>query len=181
MFSANQQPSNTRKDSVNNAEATGHFCWNLATWELREAVNASAQQWPPEVDEFETAGLTKEYATLLVGGAGGRVPMVKESPVKFECEYHSTVRLPGHPPMGTVDVVIGKVVGVHVADEVISAEGKVDVAKTQPIARCGYYDYAVVRETFEMIIPGSTAEMRFGLEGNVAKHRAHDKATREAA
>ena len=55
--------------------------------------------------------------------------------------------------MGTVDIVIGRVVGVHIADEVIT-DGKLDVRKTQPIARCGYYEYAVVRETFEMVIPG---------------------------
>lgn len=174
MFSANQLPDGTgRKDTVINAEATGACCWNLATWDLREAVNATAQFLPREVDEFVHAGLTKEKVRVLKGLEG--LSMVAESPVKFECEYHSTLRLPGHPPMGTVDVVIGKVVGIHVKDEVIT-DGKIDVAKTQPIARCGYFDYAVVRETFQMIIPGTTVKMQYGMEGNVAKHRADQQA-----
>ena len=73
--------------------------------------------------------------------------------------------------MGSVDIVIGKVVGVHIADEAINVEtGKVDVAVTQPIARCGYYDYAVVRECFEMKMPGAEI-MRSGLEGSMKKNR----------
>jgi hypothetical protein len=66
--------------------------------------------------------------------------------------------------MGTVDVVIGRVVGVHVDDSVLT-DGKVDVKKTQPIARCGYYEYARITETFEMIIPGDEST-RAGLEGS---------------
>ncbi|KAH8660112.1 hypothetical protein BX600DRAFT_467260 [Xylariales sp. PMI_506] len=163
MFSANQTGFGERKDTVINTEQTGKFCWNLATWDLREAVNITAEQTAYGVDEFERAGLTKEESVVIKG-----VPMVKESPVKFECEYHSTVRLPGNPPMGTVDVIIGKVVAVHISDDVLT-DGLLDIRKTQPIARCGYYEYAVVRETFEMIIPGA-GDVSYGLEGSAAKN-----------
>jgi flavin reductase (DIM6/NTAB) family NADH-FMN oxidoreductase RutF len=171
MFSANQTPSERRKDTVVNAEATGRFAWSLATWDLREAVNVTAEQVPPELDEFERAGLDKEFTTSLRAPA---VPMVKASPVKFECVYHSTVRLPGNPPMGTVDVVIGRVVAVHIADEVLT-DGILDVRKTQPIARCGYYQYAVIRDTFEMKIPSGEEwgeDLLAGLEGNSKKNQA---------
>ncbi|KAJ9658026.1 hypothetical protein H2198_003995 [Neophaeococcomyces mojaviensis] len=180
MFSANQTPENRSKDSVVNAETTGIFCWQLATYPLREAVNITSEQLPYGVDEFAAAKLERTHSQLLeprvpVPNFKG-VPMVKESPVRFECEYHSTLRLPGNPPMGSVDIVIGKVVGVYIADHVISAEGKVDVSKTEPIARCGYYDYAVVRECFEMRMPGDQLT-RDGLEGSARKNReANEKA-----
>lgn len=109
MFSANQTFAAERKDTVRNAEATGVFCWQLATYPLREAVNITAEQTPYGVDEFERAGLEKVWSTCLKIP----VPMVKDSPVRFECEYYTTLRLPGNPPMGTVDVVIGKVVGKY--------------------------------------------------------------------
>jgi len=171
MFSANQTHEDKRKDTVVHAEASRKFCWNLATWKLREHVNISAEQVPFGVDEFARAGLEKTYSTTLHDDDKNPVPMVAASPVRFECEYHSTVRLPGNPPMGTVDIVIGKVVGVHIADEVLT-DGKLDVRKTEPIARCGYYEYAVVRETFEMVIPGSNEAILGGLEGSVKRHRA---------
>jgi flavin reductase (DIM6/NTAB) family NADH-FMN oxidoreductase RutF len=147
-------------------EATGVFCWQLATYALREAVNISAEQVAYGVDEFERAGLEKEFSKVLATP----VPMVKASPVKFECEYYTTIRLPGNPPMGSADVVIGKVVGIHIEDGVLK-DGKIDVAKTQPIARCGYFDYAVVKETFEMIVPNMTRDTLYGMEGSVRKHK----------
>ncbi|KAJ5937052.1 FMN-binding split barrel-like protein [Penicillium verhagenii] len=164
MFSSNQTVNGDRKDTVVNAEQTGHFVWNLATWDLREAVNISAEQVPYGVDEFERANLAKEPATLM------DVPMVQESPVKFECEYHSTVRLPGNPPMGTVDIVIGRVVAVHIKDEALT-DGILDVRKTKPLARCGYYQYTVIKETFDMVIPGMSEDVLYGLEGSAKRNK----------
>ncbi|KAJ5915316.1 FMN-binding split barrel-like protein [Penicillium verhagenii] len=164
MFSSNQTVNGDRKDTVVNAEQTGHFVWNLATWDLREAVNISAEQVPYGVDEFERANLAKESATLM------DVPMVQQSPVKFECEYHSTVRLPGNPPMGTVDIVIGRVVAVHIKDEALT-DGILDVRKTKPLARCGYYQYTVIKETFDMVIPGMSEDVLYGLEGSAKRNK----------
>jgi hypothetical protein len=79
--------------------------------------------------------------------------MVKDSPIRFECEYMQTVRLPGNLPMGTVDVMFGKVVAMHIADEVLT-NGKIDVRKTRPIARLGYFEYGVINDSLTMIIPG---------------------------
>ncbi|KAG9699700.1 hypothetical protein KCU95_g3697, partial [Aureobasidium melanogenum] len=162
MFSSNQTAEGLRKDTVVNAEEYKHFVWNLATYPLREAMNITAEQFPYGIDEFERAGLTKEKAQL------SKVPMVQQSPVKFECSYHSTVRLPGNAPMGTVDIIIGKVEAIHVSDDVLT-DGMIDVRKTQPIARCGYYQYTVVRDTFEMKISGMSEATLNGLEGNPAK------------
>lgn len=162
LFSSNQTQDGTRKDTVINAEEYGYFTWNLVTWDLREQMNITAEQVPYGVDEFEKAGLDKEKARL------SDVPMVRQSPVKFECKYHTTVRLPGNPPMGTVDVIIGKVEAIHIADEVLT-DGILDVRKTKPIARCGYYQYTVVTDTFEMKIPGDSQATLNGLEGNPRK------------
>jgi flavin reductase (DIM6/NTAB) family NADH-FMN oxidoreductase RutF len=165
MFAANQTPSRSRKDSVANAETAGYFGWNLATYPLREHVNASAEFLPADVDEFEHAGLAREMGRVYAD-----LPLVKESPVRFECQYHATLRLPGNPPMGSVDVVIGRVVGVHIAEWCLT-DGKVDVRKTQPIARLGYYEYTVVRDVFEMVIPGENEALLAGLEGSVKRTR----------
>ena len=159
MFAANQYPDGRRKDTVINAEETGWFVWNMATYALRDAVNLSAMAVPPEVDEFEAAGVTK--ATSIDAPCA----RVAESPAQFECRYISTHRLPGRSPVGWVDVVYGEVMRIHVKDEVILPSGKLDIAKIEPLARMGYYDYAVVRETFEMRIPSASGAAEDGLEG----------------
>lgn len=163
MFSANQTTQGERKDSVRNAEQMGQFVWNMATYALREAVNVSAEELPPGVDEFERAGLHKLPSRLVK-------PMrVQGSPIQFECEYLNTLRFPGKPPMGTVDVVFGRVVAIHIDDAAIDAHGRVDILKIQPIARMGYYDYTVVDNQFQMVIPGNSKALLAGLEGSPEK------------
>ena len=165
MFSANQNSGGDRKDSVRNAEETGEFVWNMATWDLREAVNASAEELPHGVDEFERAGLTKLPSRKV------RPPRVAGSPIQFECTYLNTLRFPGTPPMGTVYVVFGRVVAIHIDDAVIDANGLVDVLKIAPIARMGYYEYTRVDNKFSMVIPGNNRAVLAGLEGSPDKAR----------
>lgn len=159
MFAANQYPDGRRKDTVVNAEETGWFVWNMATYALREAVNISAMAVPPEVDEFDAAGVTRE---ACIDAPCARVA---ESPAHFECRYISTHRLPGNSSVGWVDVVFGQVMRIHVKDEVILPSGKIDIPAIRPLARLGYYDYTTITETFEMRIPSASGAAEDGLEG----------------
>lgn len=161
MFSANQTIEGKRKDTTTNIEDTGWFVWNMATYELRDAVNKSAMFVPPEEDEFEVAGVTK------LASVESNVPRVAESPCHFECEYLSTHRIPANKeiPFATVDVVFARVARIHVHDDFILPDGKLDIPKIRPIARMGYFDYAVIDETFEMKVPGANEKEAQGLEG----------------
>jgi flavin reductase (DIM6/NTAB) family NADH-FMN oxidoreductase RutF len=159
LFAANQNTLGKRKDTTVNSEQTGEFVYNLATYDLREAVNRSAAEVPPEVDEFELAGVTPAPSIRV------KPSRVAESPVQFECRHHQTLRLPGNGLMGTVDIVIGRVVLVHIRDEVIGADGRLDILKIRPLARLGYYDYTTVDSLFELVIPGDNENLLKGLEG----------------
>ena len=163
MIAANQTTGGKRKDTVENIEQTGEFVYNMATYDLREAVNRSAAEVPPDVDEFEICGLTKAPSVRV------KPCRVAESPVQFECVYHQTLRLPGNGAMGTVDVIIGKVVFVHIKDEAIRPDGRLDVLGIRPLARLGYYDYTTVESVFEMVIPGNNEDLLAGLEGAAGK------------
>jgi flavin reductase (DIM6/NTAB) family NADH-FMN oxidoreductase RutF len=169
MFAANQNSTGKRKDTVTNTEQTGEFVYNMATYDLREAVNRSAAPVAPDVDEFELAGLTKA-ASIVV-----KPCRVAESPVQFECRYHQTLRLPGNGLMGTTDVIIGKVVLVHIKDDVIGPDGRLDIPRIRPLARLGYYDYTSVESLFAMVIPGADEDTLAGLEGAADRSPAQAK------
>jgi len=160
MFASNQSTKGQRKDTVVNTEATGEFVWNMATYGLREAVNKSAEEVPPEVDEFDLAGVTKAPSNLV------RPCRVAESPIHFECAYHQTIRLPGNGTMGTDDIVIGRVIGIHIKEDVIGLDGRIDILKVRPIARLGYHDYTSVESVFQMVIPGNDPRRLAGMEGS---------------
>jgi flavin reductase (DIM6/NTAB) family NADH-FMN oxidoreductase RutF len=165
MLSANTIGRGQRKDTIVNIEETGEFVYNMATYDLRDAVNASAAEVPPEVDEFELAGLTKSPSIQV------KPCRVAESPIQFECRYYQTLRLPGRNGAGMADIIIGRVVLVHIKDEYILPDGRIDILRIRPLARLGYYDYTTVDSTLEMLIPGHNDKMMGGLEGDARRTR----------
>lgn len=160
LFCANQRTVGRRKDTVNNIDATGEFVWNMATYDLREAVNKTSEEVAPEVDEFEAAGLGKLESIDVAP------PRVAESPVHFECRHLQTVRIPGEGPMGSADIVIGKVIRIHIDDAALTPAGRLDIARIKPLARLGYFDYTYVDTTFEMLPPGNDPRRLKGLAGD---------------
>lgn len=139
--------SDDAKDSINNAEATGYFCCNLATFELREQMNQSSARYPPEIDEFEAAGLTAVPCKNIP------VMRVAESPVAVECKLSQVITLtPSSGLPCTNRVAIGEVVGIHIDGRVLK-EGLVDVEELKPLGRMGYLEYTVPPRSFEMLRP----------------------------
>jgi flavin reductase (DIM6/NTAB) family NADH-FMN oxidoreductase RutF len=126
-----------RKDAVTFVEETSEFVCNLATFELRHAMNATSAPLPRGESELIHAGLTAAPSRLV------KPPRVAEAPAALECKYLQTVPL---TPLGGGDakyfLVIGQVVGVHIDDRFI-VDGFVDTAAMAPIARAGYRDYFV--------------------------------------
>lgn len=161
MIAINQGGQCQRKDTTENIERTGEFVYNMVTYDLKDKMNITASGFPPEVDEFEAAGLEKAPSVIV------KPPRVAASPIQMECKYFQTIRLPGYGRVGTVDVIIGKVVCVHIKDEYILPDGKIDIASIKPLARLGYSDYTVVEKVFELR-PAATSldeNPALGLEG----------------
>jgi flavin reductase (DIM6/NTAB) family NADH-FMN oxidoreductase RutF len=135
------------KDSLTFVAETREFVCNLATFDLRAAVVETSASFPRGVNEMAEAGLAPASSRLV------RPPRVAASPCALECRVLQIValdNLDGRP----VDrhVVFGQVVGVHIDDRFIR-NGRLDTAAMQPIARCGYSDYAVVDKVFAVARP----------------------------
>ncbi len=146
MFSSNGKQAHGTKDSVANAEATGEFVCNMATWDLRDPMSQTSRPVPSEVDEFELAGLETQPSELV------KPPRVKASPIHLECVYHQTLELPCDIEGGRNAICLGRVVGVHIRDEFLT-DGKVDIARIKPLARLGYQDYTVAEKVLTLSRP----------------------------
>lgn len=136
-----------RKDSLAFIEETDEFVCNLATWDLREAMNATSAPLPRGTNEMASAGLDAAPSRLV------KPPRVAASPCAMECKLLQVVSLADLDGRD-IDrhVVFGQVIGVHIDDRYIR-DGLVDSAAMKPIARCGYHDYAVVENMFSMRRP----------------------------
>ena len=130
------------KDSVANIRHTGVFCVNVVGEALKDAMNRSSGPWPREVDEFADAGLEKaDCKTIACARVAG-------APATLECRLTQILTLPGQANF----VVFGEVTGVHMRDDCV-VDGRFDVTRFNPVARLGYMDYTVVRETFPLARP----------------------------
>jgi flavin reductase (DIM6/NTAB) family NADH-FMN oxidoreductase RutF len=139
--------SKPRKDSQRNAEETGEFVCNLATYDLREVVNASSAEFGPAVSEPERIGLEMAPCRAV------KPPRVALSPVALECKYFKTVELfSSDGTRNASSVILGEVVGIHI-DESVIVNGLVDVTRLQPLARLGYMDFCAVNELFAIQRP----------------------------
>ena len=135
------------KDSSTFAMETGEFVWSMATWALRDQMNASAASLPRGENEFVHARLETAPSRLV------RPPRVSAAPAAFECRVTEIVKLKDLDGRDSGRrLVLGRVVGVHV-DERFVREGRIDSAAMRPIARGGYDEYSVVERVFSMPRP----------------------------
>ena len=140
--------SETLKDSARNAHETGEFVMSLCTADLADAMNLSCTTLPPEVDEYEYAGLEAAACRLV------KAPRVAASPASFECKTVISQPLKDVDGKETANfLVIGQVIATHIDDKYIR-DGRFDTALARPLARCGYRDYSTVTEVFELMRPG---------------------------
>lgn len=151
-----------RKDTLNNIEETGCFVYNMVPYALKDQMNITAIP-KHDHDEWAAAGLTKADSIQIPA------KRVAESPIQFECKYLQTIHFPSSSKKGVIDMVIAKVVEVHIADDVLTPEGKIDFLKIKPLGRMGYWDYTYVNDVFSMAIPGLTAVQMAGMGGDRIK------------
>ncbi len=130
------------KDTLLNVRGTGEFVANIVTEDLAEAMNVTATELPADINEFELAGLTAVPSAVV------RPPRVAESPIHFECRVAHILDLGTEP--GASSVVIGRVVHVHVREDVLLDGDKIDVHKLKPIGRLAGAAYCRVNDIFEL-------------------------------
>jgi flavin reductase (DIM6/NTAB) family NADH-FMN oxidoreductase RutF len=134
-----------RKDTLRNIVDTSEFVVNIVDENLAQAMNVTAANYPPGIDEFEAAGVA------AVASAAVRPPRVANAPVSLECKLHTLVPV-GQGP-GSATLVIGVIQLMHVRADIINERHYIDITKLRPIGRLAGASYAYVHETFDMIRP----------------------------
>ena len=119
------------KDTVRNVQETGEFVWNLVTLDLVAAMNQTCAPYPPEVSEFEMAGLTQMDSTIVTP------PRVAESKVSFECKATQIIQLETISGSKVESwLVLGEVVQIHI-DQTCLKDGIYQTAEVGHVLRAG--------------------------------------------
>ncbi len=135
------------KDTLANIEATGQFVVNLVSAATVDAMNITAVDFPPGVNEINEAGLTAVPSTRVA------VPRIAESPIALECEIFQFVPTRGHT------IVLGRVLAMDIRDDCVldAAKFYVDTPKLDLVGRMhgrGWY----ARTTDRIEVPRISVE-----------------------
>ncbi len=148
LFCPANQQDGTEKDTLRNSKprdegGTGQFVVNAAVENYQNKVAGAAEPLPADQSEFDLVHLTPAPSTKVTP------PRVAESPFAFECETVLVVRTnPGQPGGG--NVVIGRVVHVHLHDDLVNDRMHVNYEVLKSIGRMGGLGYCTTRDRFEM-------------------------------
>ncbi|GAA4680096.1 flavin reductase family protein [Frondihabitans cladoniiphilus] len=144
-----------QKDSYDNLRASGDFVVNLVTDGLIDVETDSAAILPPEDDEAELLGLAT-VPSVQVGP-----PRLAAAKVALECVFDREFELHG------AHVVIGEVVAVHAADDVLDGTGRIDIARYRPVGRLGGALYTTVVDEVRVPVPEATPEWLAAVQARV--------------
>lgn len=131
------------KDTLNNIMQTGEFVVNMVTPECVTQMNDTAQSVPPDVDEFELAGITSAPSVLV------KPDRVANSPVQFECQLVHDYALQGHAHGGAV-LLVGRIVMMHFDQAMLGENFRVNTETYRPISRLAGSNYAHLGDVFSI-------------------------------
>jgi hypothetical protein len=109
----------------------------------------ASTEYAKGVDEFVKSGFTKVKSEMV------KPPRVLEAPVSFECKVNEIVALGENGGAG--NLVICEVLLMHIKDEILDSEGRIDPQLIDQVARMGgdWYSRAKMG-TFEVAKPLTT-------------------------
>jgi flavin reductase (DIM6/NTAB) family NADH-FMN oxidoreductase RutF len=148
VFCPANRPDGSEKDTLRNCKpraegGTGEFVVNAATEDYAREMAACAEPLPFGESEFELTGMETAPSARV------RAPRVARAPWSFECETIQVVRLNPRAPAGG-NLVIGRVVHMHIDDDLVNERWYVDAGKLRAIGRMGGLGYTRTRDRFEM-------------------------------
>lgn len=147
MISITRKSDHTKKDTLRNIEDNGEFVVHVSDEEHATLINQTSAELPYGESELVAAGLKSIPGTFTA------VPRIASAKAAFECKVHQIVEI-GDGTLGSSALVIGKILGVHVATTVLTS-GYVDIKKLNPITRLGGSLWASVGKVFDQKRPTS--------------------------
>ncbi len=134
VFSSNRRVTdNTTKDTLANIRATRQLVINMVNYQIVNQMTIASVEYTPEINEFEKAGLSAVPAQQV------NAHLVAESPASLECVVKDIITLGKHGGAG--HLIICEVVMLHIREDVITDNNRIDPHKLDLMGRMGraYY------------------------------------------
>ena len=146
---------NTTKHTLDNCIATKEVVINVVNYDMVHQMSLASTAYAKGVNEFEKAGFS------MLASEKVKPFRVAESPVQFECKVTEVIALGQEGGAG--NMIVCEVVKVHIQEDILDNEGKIDQHKIDLVARAGGSFYSRAKEGF-FEIPKPIATLGIGVD-----------------
>ena len=138
---------NTTKHTYENVLKVPEVVINVVSYSLVQQCSLASTEYDEGVNEFVKSGLTELPSEIV------QPPRIKESPVQFECVVKEVIELGEEGGAG--NLVMAEVVKIHINEEVLNEQGKIDPIAIDLVGRCGgdFYSRCNAESMFEVPKP----------------------------
>lgn len=127
------RPTTVLRNTYENIKTTGHYTINHIHESILEDAHHTSAKYPKEISEFDKTALEPEYKN------GFKAPFVKNSPIQLAMSYVEEYDIKTNNTI----LVIGNIIGLYVNDDVLEADGFINLAKAQTATINGLDGYAI--------------------------------------
>jgi len=120
---------NTTKHTLENVYDVKEVVINVVDYAMVHQASLSSCEYPKGVNEFEKAGFTPVESVLV------KPFRVKESPVQMECKVLNVIETGNEG--GAANLIICEILLMHISEEVLTEEKRIDPNKIDLVARMG--------------------------------------------
>lgn len=141
---------NTTKHTLENILEVPECVINMVSYDMVQQVSLASTEYPKGTNEFIKAGFTELKSQRV------SPPRVAEAPVQMECAIREVISL-GETP-GAGNLILAEVKLIHIRENILDEDGKIDQAKIDLVARLGddWYCRVTKDNLFKVVKPLST-------------------------
>ncbi len=141
---------NTTKHTLENILEVPECVINIVNYNMVQQTSLASTEYPKGVNEFIKAGFTELKSELV------KPPRVAESPVQLECTVRQVISL-GETP-GAGNLILADIKLIHIREEILDENGKIDQEKIDLVARLGgdWYCRVTKDNLFKVVKPITT-------------------------
>lgn len=147
---------NTIKHTLQNVQETKEVVISVVTYSMVQQASLASCEYPKGTSEFEKAGFTPIKAERV------KPFLVKESPVNFECKVLNVIETGEQGGAG--NLVICEIVLMHIKEEILNEEKKIDPHKIDLVARMGYDYYCRASGSAVFTVPKPNLKLGVGFD-----------------
>lgn len=147
---------NTTKHTLDNVLEVKECVINVVNYSMVQQMSLASTEYERGVNEFDKSGFTMLPSHMV------KPPRVAEAPVQFECVVTEVISLGDNP--GAANLVLAEIKMIHIDENILDQDGKIDQEKIDLVARLGGDWYCRVTKDNLFKVPKPLTSLGIGVD-----------------